>query len=83
MVVDTKNNTQGEQYVKAVFEMVKKRNPNETEFHQAVKEILASLAPVFAKHPKYREQGILERIMEPERQIMFRVPWVDDNGKSK
>ena len=73
--------TIGEQYVKAVFEKVKKRNPNEPEFHQAVKEILESLTPVFDKHPKYMEEGILERIVEPERQIMFRVPWVDDEGK--
>jgi glutamate dehydrogenase (NADP+) len=73
--------TIGEQYVKAVFEKVKKRNPNEPEFHQAVKEILESLTPVFDKHPHYMEEGILERIVEPERQIMFRVPWVDDEGK--
>ena len=72
--------TIGEQYVKAVFEKVKKRNSNEPEFHQAVKEILESLTPVFDKHPKYMEEGILERIVEPERQIMFRVPWVDDHG---
>ena len=64
-----------------MFETVKKRNPNETEFHQAVKEILDSLIPVFDKHPKYMEQGVLERIVEPERVITFRVPWVDDNGK--
>ncbi len=53
--------TIGEQYVKAVFEKVKKRNPNEPEFHQAVKEVLESLAPVLDKHPKYIEEGILER----------------------
>lgn len=68
-------------YVNEVFEAVKKRNPNETEFHQAVKEILDSLVPVFEKHPKYMESGILERIVEPERIISFRVPWVDDQGK--
>ncbi|WP_396897514.1 NADP-specific glutamate dehydrogenase [Niallia endozanthoxylica] len=73
--------TQGAQYVQHVFETVKKRNPNESEFHQAVKEILFSLAPVFDKHPHYMEQGVLERIVEPERQIIFRVPWVDDQGK--
>lgn len=73
--------TTGAQYVKKVFEMVKKRNPNEPEFHQAVKEILVSLIPVFDKHPHYMEEGILERIVEPERQIIFRVPWEDDNGK--
>jgi glutamate dehydrogenase (NADP+) len=68
-------------YVNEVFEMVKNRNPFESEFHQAVKEILASLVPVFAKHPKYMQNGILERIVEPERQITFRVPWVDDSGR--
>jgi glutamate dehydrogenase (NADP+) len=73
--------TQGSQYVQQVFETVKKRNPHEVEFHQAVKEILDSLVPVFDKHPHYMEQGILERIVEPERQIIFRVPWVDDQGK--
>ncbi|BAU26338.1 glutamate dehydrogenase/leucine dehydrogenase [Aneurinibacillus soli] len=69
------------EYVNAVYETVKKRNPHETEFHQAVKEILDSLVPVFAKHPKYMNTAILERIVEPERVISFRVPWVDDQGK--
>ena len=73
--------TTGVQYVKKVYEMVKKRNPNEPEFQQAVKEILDSLTPVFDKHPHYMEEGILERIVEPERQVIFRVPWEDDNGK--
>lgn len=68
-------------YVNEVFEMVKLRNPFECEFHQAVKEIFDSLIPVFSKHPKYMEQGILERIVEPERVITFRVPWTDDKGK--
>jgi glutamate dehydrogenase (NADP+) len=57
------------------------RNPNELEFHQAVKEVLESLEPVLDKHPEYIKAGILERIVEPERQIIFRVPWVDDSGK--
>lgn len=69
------------EYVNEVFETVKKRNPNESEFHQAVKEIFDSLIPVFAKHPKYMEHSILERIVEPERVVSFRVPWVDDQGK--
>jgi glutamate dehydrogenase (NADP+) len=68
-------------YVTEVFATVQSRNPHEYEFHQAVKEIFDSLVPVFAKHPKYMQQGILERIVEPERVISFRVPWVDDNGK--
>ncbi|MDU2240612.1 NADP-specific glutamate dehydrogenase [Paenibacillus sp.] len=68
-------------YVNQVYQAVQQRNPGELEFHQAVKEILDSLVPVFAKHPKYQEQGILERIVEPERMVSFRVPWVDDQGK--
>ena len=68
-------------YVNEVFETVKRRNPFEYEFHQAVEEIFNSLVPVLEKHPKYIEQGILERIVEPERAITFRVPWVDDSGK--
>ncbi len=68
-------------YVNQVFETVKERNAFESEFHQAVKEIFDSLVPVFAKQPKYIEQAILERLVEPERMITFRVPWVDDYGK--
>ncbi|MBP1762219.1 MAG: glutamate dehydrogenase, partial [Firmicutes bacterium] len=68
-------------YVDEIFNQVVKRNPNEPEFHQAVKEVLESLEPVLAKHPEYVEYAVVERIVEPERQIMFRVPWVDDNGK--
>ncbi|WP_244873491.1 NADP-specific glutamate dehydrogenase [Brevibacillus reuszeri] len=68
-------------YVHDVYEAVRKRNPGEYEFHQAIKEIFDSLVPVFAKQPKYMEHGILESISEPERMIMFRVPWVDDQGK--
>jgi glutamate dehydrogenase (NADP+) len=64
-----------------IFEQVAKRNPNEPEFLQAVKEVLESLEPVLAKHPEYVKAGIVERLVEPERQIYFRVPWVDDNGK--
>ncbi|WP_458414721.1 NADP-specific glutamate dehydrogenase [Schinkia sp. CFF1] len=77
----TANDTQAKNYVNGVLETVKKRNPNEPEFHQAVQEILDSLVPVFEKETKYMEAGILERLVEPERQILFRVPWVDDNGK--
>ena len=67
--------------IQAVYEKVLNRNPGETEFHQAVKEVLDSLGPVLKKHPEYIEANILERIVEPERQIMFRVPWQDDKGK--
>ncbi|KRQ86692.1 NADP-specific glutamate dehydrogenase [Caloramator mitchellensis] len=69
------------EHVNQVFEKVVKRNPNEPEFHQAVKEVLESLIPVLERKPEYIEAGIVERIVEPERQIFFRVPWVDDNGK--
>ena len=64
-----------------VMEQVLKRNPGEPEFHQAVREVLESLEPVAEKHPEWVKAGIFERIVEPERQIIFRVPWVDDNGK--
>jgi len=66
--------------IQAVYEQVLKRNPGETEFQQAVKEVLDSLGPVLAKHPEYVDAKILDRIVEPERQIMFRVPWQDDKG---
>lgn len=68
-------------YVERVFEQVKKRNANEPEFIQAVTEVLESLKPVFDKKPEYEKAGILERLVEPERQIIFRVPWVDDQGQ--
>ncbi len=64
-----------------IFEQVIKRNPGETEFHQAVNEVLESLDPVLDKHPDYAEHKIIERICEPERQIIFRIPWQDDKGK--
>lgn len=67
-------------YVKEVLDMAIKRNPAEIEFHQAAKEVLESLEPVIKRHPEYMKAGILERIVEPERQIMFRVPWLDDAG---
>ncbi|QSX07940.1 NADP-specific glutamate dehydrogenase [Alkalibacter rhizosphaerae] len=69
------------EYVQHVYSTVEKRNPNETEFLDAVKEVVQSLEPVFARHPEFMEAGLLERITEPERVISFRVPWVDDNGK--
>jgi len=68
-------------HIQAVYEQVLKRNAGEAEFHQAVKEVLFSLGPVLEKHPEYIDANILERIVEPERQIMFRVPWADDKGK--
>jgi glutamate dehydrogenase (NADP+) len=67
--------------INAIFEQVIKRNPSEPEFHQAVWEVIDTLAPVLEKHPEYAEQKIIERICEPERQIIFRVPWQDDRGE--
>ena len=61
-----------------VLEQVLRRNPGEIEFHQAVREVFESLGPVLAKNPQYVDAAVLERICEPERQIIFRVPWVDD-----
>ena len=67
-------------YVERVLENLKKRNPNEKEFHQAATEILLTLEPVINAHPEYEKAALLERFTEPERTILFRVPWVDDNG---
>ncbi len=68
-------------YVDSVIEQVKAKNANEPEFIQAVTEVLTSLKPVIDANPEYEKAGLLERIVEPERVIMFRVPWVDDSGK--
>jgi glutamate dehydrogenase (NADP+) len=67
--------------LQSVYDEVLRRNPGETEFHQAVREVFDSLAPVLVKHPRYVEAAVLERLCEPERQIIFRVPWVDDSGR--
>ncbi|MFC5466539.1 NADP-specific glutamate dehydrogenase [Lederbergia graminis] len=75
------NMVAAQNYVDSVYKTVVQRNENEYEFLQAVQEIFQSLVPVFAREPKYMESGILERIVEPERLITFRVPWVDDQGK--
>ncbi|MGP4842948.1 NADP-specific glutamate dehydrogenase [Marinobacter sp. 1Y8] len=66
--------------LEALQQQVVQRNPAEPEFHQAVAEVLDSLSPVIARHPEYKDAKLLERICEPERQIIFRVPWVDDSG---
>ncbi len=68
-------------YAQDVLAKLKEKNSNEPEFIQAATEVLTTLEPVFEKHPEYEKAALLERIVEPERQIMFRVPWVDDNGK--
>ena len=68
-------------YTDSIIENVIKKNPNEPEFIQAVTEVMNSLKLVVDNEPKYQDASLLERIVEPERVIMFRVPWVDDNGK--
>ncbi len=68
-------------YVSEQLEVIRKKNANEPEFIQAVTEVLTTLEPVIEANPQYQAAGILERITEPERVVMFRVPWVDDNGK--
>jgi len=70
-----------EEKIEAIYQQVKARNPGEDEFHQAVKEVLESLGPVLVKYPEFAEQKIIERICEPERQVIFRVPWQDDRGE--
>ena len=67
-------------YLNELMERVEKRNPNEPEFHQTVKEVLESIEPVLEQRPDYIKSGVVERMVEPERIIKFRVPWVDDNG---
>ncbi len=68
------------EYLIGLMERVEKRNPGESEFHQAVSEVLESLEPVIEARPDYVKSGVIERMVEPERIIKFRVPWVDDNG---
>jgi glutamate dehydrogenase (NADP+) len=68
-------------YIQEVLEIVRRRNPGEPEFLQAVTEVLESIEPAVARHKKYRDARILERIVEPERQVIFRVPWQDDKGQ--
>ena len=68
-------------YLEELMQTVVKRNPGEPEFHQAVREVLESLEPVLDARPEYIERGVLAELVEPERVIKFRVPWVDDNGK--
>ena len=70
-----------ENYVSNLMAEVKAKNPNEVEFHQAVQEVVESLTLVMDRNPHYRKAKVLERIIEPERVIMFRVPWQDDKGE--
>ena len=69
------------EYSTQVFENLKTKNVHEKEFIQATQEVLASLKPVIDKHPEFKESALLERLVEPERIISFRVPWVDDKGQ--
>jgi glutamate dehydrogenase (NADP+) len=69
------------QFVDSIMETVVARNPGEVEFHQAVQEVAESIAPVIDKHPEFAKAKVFERIVEPERQLMFRVPWMDDKGQ--
>ena len=66
------------EYTQSVLAQVKAKNPSEPEFHQAVMEVLESLEIVLQRHPEYKSAKILERMVEPERVVMFRVPWMDD-----
>lgn len=70
-------------YVERVLAQAKARNANEPEFLQAVEEVFESLQPVLAEHPEFEEESVLERLVEPERQITFRVPWMDDQGRTQ
>ena len=75
-----KNNVAPKEYIESVIADVKTRNANEPEFIQAVEEVFYSLTPILEQHPEYIENNLLARFVEPERQIMFKVPWRDDNG---
>lgn len=81
--VSTEISDQAVQYIERIYTDVQQRDPHEPEFHQAVKEFLDSIVPVLARHPHYMKHGILERLVEPERSISFRVPWVDDSGATQ
>lgn len=67
-------------FLQTTYDHILRRNPGEPEFHQAVHEVLTSIGPILARHPEYAHSQIVERMVEPERQIMFRVPWTDDRG---
>ncbi len=73
--------TQVDEKLEPILDEVLRRNAGEGEFHQAVREVLESLGRVVAKHPAYTENALIERICEPERQIIFRVPWIDDQNQ--
>ena len=68
-------------YTSQVLEQAIRKNSHEPEFHQAMTEVVPTLQPFIDEHPEYEKTGVLERLVEPERQILFRVPWIDDNGE--
>ena len=72
-----------DEYVKRVYAQVEKRDGDQPEFLQAVREVFESLEPVVAKHPEYEKAGVLERIVEPERVVKFRVAWTDDEARCR
>src|SRR5438552_10120723 len=74
-------NVTAKDYIHAVMAQLKAKNPAEPEFHQAAEEVFDSLVPVLDRHPEYRSAKLLERISEPERVLLFRVPWTDDRGE--
>src|SRR6266436_2924466 len=82
-VMEPPKTNAGADYPSQILNLVKAKNPAEPEFHQAVLEVFESLRPVLERHPEYREAKILERLTEPERVLMFRVPWFDDTGKAQ
>ena len=73
--------TKMDERLEVVYQEVLKRNPGEVEFHQAVREVLEVDRAVLSKYPEFRERKIIQRICEPERQMIFRVPWLDDRGE--
>ncbi|MEI7529556.1 MAG: Glu/Leu/Phe/Val dehydrogenase dimerization domain-containing protein, partial [Elusimicrobiota bacterium] len=79
--VAEKGKKSAHEYINGLLAHVANKNPGEKEFHQAVKEVLETLTPVLEKHPEYIKAKILDRIVEPERSITFRVPWTDDKGE--
>jgi glutamate dehydrogenase (NADP+) len=73
--------TDGRKAMTEILKVIKARDPNQKEFHQAIEEVMDSVKPVLDRNPQYRENGIIERLVEPERVVMFQVPWVDDEGQ--
>ena len=81
VAMPSKTGTVAKDYVTSLMARVRAQNPTEAEFHQAVEEVVDSLSLVLDRHPEYRAARILERVVEPERVVMFRVPWMDDRGE--